>query len=373
MSIVFAHDHKFRRINGKLYSPGGLPNDVFTRYTSVFGEVTVIARIITEEKDNAKYSQITNNKVTILDRSALSNAIREADGVIARLPSLIGLLAIREAKKQKKSYLVEVVGCAWDAYWNYGCKGKIVAPIAFLLMKAQVRKAPFVVYVTNIFLQKRYPTNGLHTNCSNVNISKADVDVLDKRIKRIERGNSHYVIGTTAAIDVPYKGQRFVVDAIKLLNEKGIDCFEYQMVGGGSAESIYEYAVQSKVEKRVTALGSMPHEDVIKWLDTIDIYIQPSLSEGLPRALIEAMSRGLPCIGTNAGGIDELIEKKYIIPAKRQGSIGKQIGAAIEEICRPDEMVRQAKINFNRANSLYISSIIEQNRQSIFFKFKSQF
>ena len=39
----------------------------------------------------------------------------------------------------------------------------------------------------------------------------------------------------------------------------------------------------------------------------MDIYIQPSLTEGLPRALIEAMSRGLPCLASRAGGIPELL------------------------------------------------------------------
>ena len=43
-----------------------------------------------------------------------------------------------------------------------------------------------------------------------------------------------------------------------------------------------------------------------------DIYIQPSYQEGLPRAMIEAMSIGMPCIGSDAGGICELLNRKYI-------------------------------------------------------------
>lgn len=372
MSIVFAHDHKFRRINGMIYSPGGLPNDVFSRYTKVFGEVTVIARVLEEEAENPKYSQITDEKVKILEKDSLSTAIREADGVIARLPSTIGSLAVREAKKQNKPYLVEAVGCAWDAYWNYGIKGKIIAPIAFILMRVQVKQAPFVIYVTNQFLQKRYPTKGRQTNCSNVNISKADEEVLKNRIEKIHSENSPIVIGTTAAIDVPYKGQRFVMDALKVMGN-GQRSYKYQMVGAGDNSWLAEYAKQLELEMQVETLGSMPHVKVLDWLDTIDIYIQPSLQEGLPRALIEAMSRGLPCIGTNAGGTGELLEKQYIISTKKKDQIGSSIATALEKISLPVEMKRQAKRNFLEANTNYIDTIIEKKRTEIFTEFKNSF
>ena len=47
-------------------------------------------------------------------------------------------------------------------------------------------------------------------------------------------------------------------------------------------------------------------------LDRSDLYIQPSNQEGLPRATIEAMSRALPCVVSNAGGLPELINHKHV-------------------------------------------------------------
>ena len=47
-------------------------------------------------------------------------------------------------------------------------------------------------------------------------------------------------------------------------------------------------------------------------LDACDIYIQPSKQEGMPRSVIEAMARGCLCIGTNVGGMPEIISEQYL-------------------------------------------------------------
>lgn len=68
----------------------------------------------------------------------------------------------------------------------------------------------------------------------------------------------------------------------------------------------------NNVADQIKIIGQMPHDKVFTWLDSIDIYAQPSRQEGLPRAMIEAMSRGIPCIGAKTAGIPELIDNKYI-------------------------------------------------------------
>ena len=79
------------------------------------------------------------------------------------------------------------------------------------------------------------------------------------------------------------------------------------------------------VEEQVKILGPMPHNEVFKWLETIDLYVQPSRQEGLPRALIEAMSRGVPAFGARTGGIPELLDEDFIF---------SNTNSNIDEICR---------------------------------------
>lgn len=368
MKLLFAHDHKFRMIQGKIYSTGGLSDDALIRYTKTFGKITVLSRIIKEENTQKKYSEITNKDVTVKDGFALSRKqlieeVKKADCIVSRMPSFLGLKVIKIAKKLNKPYLVEVVGCPWDSLWNHSLKGKIIAPYMTIATKLIVKKSPDVLYVTNEFLQKRYPTNGNKVNCSNVALTEFDDLVLERRINKINNRGNKIIIGTTAAIDVKYKGQYYIIKALSELKKQGIVNYEYQLVGGGD-QSYLKAAIQKlDVEEQVKILGPMPHNEVFKWLETIDLYVQPSRQEGLPRALIEAMSRGVPAFGARTGGIPELLDEDFIF---------SNTNSNIDEICRilksfnKDNMKEQAYRNYNEAKK-YDKNIIEE-RRSKFFK-----
>ena len=88
----------------------------------------------------------------------------------------------------------------------------------------------------------------------------------------------------------------------------------------------------------------MAHEQMFSWLDEMDLYIQPSLQEGLPRAVMEAMSRGLPAIGAQTGGIPELLGEEYIFQRK-----GIDVIASMLTAITPIEMERMAMRNFEKA------------------------
>lgn len=81
------------------------------------------------------------------------------------------------------------------------------------------------------------------------------------------------------------------------------------------------------IVNKVKFLGLLDIEDVNKYLEKIDIYIQPSRTEGLSRALVEAMSRGCFCIASKVGGNPELIEEKYLYNVNNPKSIVKIIKA----------------------------------------------
>jgi len=340
MKGIFFHSHKFREIDGEYYSLGGLNDDVLSRYTKYFDELIVFARILKEDSSNkSKYSKITDSKVKIYDyrkikKSIIKNTIETSDAVIVRLPCFIGLKAIRFSIQKKKKYLTEVVACAWDSYWNHGILGKILTPYIYMATRKCIKNSTNVVYVSNSFLQKRYPSKGYCIGCSDVQLKKISNDILERRLGRIknERHNKKIILGTIGAVDVKYKGQKYVINAIKKLKKEGFINIEYQIVGSGDQSYLMNKARKQGVSENISFKGSLDHDSIFDWLDTIDIYIQPSLVEGLCRSLVEAMSRGCPCIASDAGGNVELIDKKYIFHKKNVNDLCKKIKIIMNDL-----------------------------------------
>jgi glycosyltransferase involved in cell wall biosynthesis len=367
VKVTFVHDHKFRKINGRFYSPGGLSNEILSRYVYYFDNVTVVARILEEIQTKSYYSLITNPKVSITTNDDMEQRIKESNAVIIRLPSVNGYKAVHIARR-KKPYLIEVVGCTWDAYWNYGLKGKILALPAFVIMRKCVKSAPYVLYVTKNFLEKRYPTKGKYVDVSDVELKDLDEKILNVRKDKRANDGKKIILGTMAGVDVPYKGHEYVIRAIPLIEKNcGVD-IEYQMVGAGDQSRLQTIANMSGVSDKVVFLGSVAHEKIFDWLDDIDIYLQPSMLEGLSRALVEAMSRGLPCIASNRGGNSELIENTYLVSMTNKRAIPEHIARTVENLLQGENMRIQAQKNMKHAME-YERNTLNKKREDFYLKF----
>ncbi|KYG30596.1 glycosyltransferase family 4 protein [Alkalihalobacillus trypoxylicola] len=332
MKVVFAHDHVFKEsLDGNLYTAGSFNNEVWKRYLNHFDEIIVAARLDSKKVEAInKYNNFDLHQTSFLPIPSLSGpiaqfknkseaiekikkALIESDALIARLPSEIGNLSIGIAQEMGKPFAVEVVACVWDALWNYGkLQAKIYAPIAFNKMKRAIYNAPYAIYVTNDFLQERYPCSGKIENVSNVEIKDVMEASLEKRLESLNLPKEKYNIGMIGNLNNRIKGWDIALKAIGILNKKGID-FQFHILGDGNKEKWNDMARSLGVDDKLTFTGVLPSgEPVFNWLDKIDVYIQPSFQEGLPRAVIEAMSRGCPVVGSAAGGIPELIDNSCI-------------------------------------------------------------
>ncbi|WHY33854.1 glycosyltransferase [Cytobacillus firmus] len=281
------------------------------------------------------------------------------DRVATKAPSLILGFTVRLAKKYKVPLLVEMVGCPWDALWHHSYKGKLYAPIIWMKTKKFIRNSPYVLYVTNQFLQKRYPSKGNTLGCSDVSLPLLDGStILERRLNRINQNNNDrpFIIGTVGSVSVKYKGQQYVIKAISSLNKQGYN-FEYHLVGGGEKKYLMEIAKKYGVENQVKFLGSLPHDRVFEFLDGLDIYIQPSKTEGLPRSLVEAMSRGCPALGTKTGGIPELLTE---VDTFKSGEV-TQIIKLLKKMDK-DTMSKMTKRNFEKAKEYDRDFLMKKRR-----------
>lgn len=380
MQIFIATDVRITICSEKIYAFGKY-STILRRYYNAFGSIVLCARFENVEEIASGYDDISDIVVSVIKIPSLYNmllnkckkemmdAIRNCDLVVCRCPSIPAYKAADCAKEAGKPYFTECMGDPWDAYWNHGITGKLIAPYMFFKMKSVVKKADYALYVTNEFLQHRYPTNGSSIAASNVLVEDTDSAILEKRLEKIKSMKStEMVLMTTAAVNVRHKGQQYVIKAIPGLNKAGIRV-KYYLVGEGDQDYLRRVAEKYNVTDQVIFLGRRPLSKVFELLDETDIYVQPSLQEGLPRSVIEAMSRGCIAVGARTAGIPELLEPQYVV--KRKGV--KELESVLIDICRSSEetKIANAKRNFAEAKG-YDTKVLDKKRNAYYEKIKAQ-
>lgn len=377
MKIFIASDLRATVCNGRIFL-ASQHYYIIKRYHEAFGSCTLCSRVLhqgatdklmdaTELIDEVIEVKSLGQSLSPAFLKRIESAVTAADLVIARLHSIVGMRVLDYAHKQGKKCFAELMGDAWDGLWNHGLVGKLIAPYVFLMTKKVTWNADYALYVTNEFLQKRYPCKNPSVAASNVQLVEVSDDVLNKRTERIWACDTKNIrLMTTAAVDVRYKGQEFVIKAIPLLNKAGIRV-QYLLVGGGEQAYLKETARICGVEDQVVFVGRLPLTEVFDLLDTVDIYIQPSLQEGLPRSVIEAMSRGCPAIGARTAGIPELLSPECVVRRKS----AKDIAETIIRIANQDKMTELAKRNFEEAKE-YRNSVLNARREAYFSRIKAE-
>ena len=354
METTFFHDTRFIYDGKDYYTRGPLNQEKFNEYMKYFGNMTVVSRQEDSEGKNKVFAVSKNkiqgvNFITVNSNykgmiKKVKERVKNTEFAIVRLPSFIGITAIHYLRKYNKKYMIEMVGCAFDAFWNYGSiQGKMIAPIMYILNRYYIKKADNVLYVSNEFLQKRYPNRKNNIGCSDVNIDTISEEILEKRIKKIEnkKENDIIKIGLIGSLNVKYKGHEIAIKAISKLKDKYN--IELHFLGAGDKENWKKLIKKYDVEKSIMFDGTLPSgQEVYNWLDNLDIYIIPSLQEGMPRALIEAMSRACPCVGNKVGGITELLEKDMLID-KKYNQLAKKLENLLDD---KEKMKNEAFHNF---------------------------
>jgi len=307
------------------------------RYLPYFGELTVVTRVKFEDKfsiDNNAMLQIVNGEKVFVNpindykkvsdslfsyfriKEEMRTIIEQSDFVIIRMPSILGFFAIKECKNLSKDYLVELVADPWDGYYYHTKKsGKILAPFMYIKTKKIVSKSNNVLYVTRDFLQKRYPSKGKHT----IGVSDAVIDSpnesfvmsnINRRVLNIQNGNIRF--GLVGNYDLRTKGQDIAIKAIHKSNLNK-DNLKLELVGSGNSNYLENIIKEYNCSKNVLFIGTKKAgNEMFEWMDSLDVLLIPSYQEGLPRVVLEAMSRGLLVIGSSAGGIYKLISKEFI-------------------------------------------------------------
>ena len=352
MKVAFFHDSIFIKKDDCYYTSGTLINTLFDFYSNYFDKISIVTRYkeynTTLNKYITKENLVDNMNVhfncvnsyfasfRIIKKEVLSNDI-----LIIRCHSFIGVIAAFYARKYKKKYIVESVSCAWDCLWNHSFLGKLAAPIMYVLTKRVIKKAYATTYVSSAFLQKRYPTYGKSLACSDVLLEESIPFSIDKKTQNFH--NRTINIANIANLDMKYKGQKYLIKAVYNLINQGYNIKLY-LIGGGIGISLKKMVIQLNISKNVVFKGILSHNQIFEILKTIDIYVQPSIAESHGRVILEAMNEGCIVVGSNVGGIPELIEDKNVFK-KRSCSELEEI---LKRIINNDDLKKDYLYSLNK-------------------------
>ncbi|MCJ8498596.1 glycosyltransferase family 4 protein [Chryseobacterium salipaludis] len=293
----------------------------WARYLQVFNHVIVIARVSAKVVDRApnvegegvsifpledfqglKETAITYRKTYLRIQQLLLNLNHAA--ILLRLPGTIGNIVASLCIKNNLKYSVELVG---DPYEVFRAKDnllfKALAYYQKIKLRNIIRNSSGVSYVTQYYLQNVYPCAGYQTHYSSIQLNRSFLQV------KQQSSNSKLLLIGVGSLEFRYKGVDVLLHALKMLKDENID-FSLVWLGDGKLLSEYQgLANRLELDDKIKFEGSVDNALIPKYLAANNIFVMPSLSEGLPRALIEAMASSLICIGSNVGGIPELLSK----------------------------------------------------------------
>lgn len=321
--LAYIYDHVFYEHRGLIYSSGAFTVDTWSRFDA-WDEIQVFAFICPVESasglnrassPNIKFENIHRPTESVfhllLSRWIFKREIKDkilmCDDVVLRVPGEASFIIAGILNQLDRPYGLEVVGCPWDAYWNQGMIGKLLAFSRYRLMKRIVFNASAAVYVTSDFLQKRYPCNSMNTSISNVELGAYDPN------NRLKQNKAYINISHIGNYNVKYKGHNILIKAIAELPKDVQKRIRIYFIGSGSSYRLKKLIGKYDIKSKIIFTGKLKlGVEVYQYLNSSDLYIQTSYQEGLPRAVIEAMNARCFVIASSAGGTYELIPSNYI-------------------------------------------------------------
>lgn len=376
MKCVIALDGRFVLSKGKPASHHLTYERFWKRYLDVFDSVTVLGRLFPIEDSTSmpiegpgvSFAPMPSYigpvqyvlKLQELKRKVRSVCSEESTSAFIIRNSSIGALTIQELKKKSMPYGIEVVSDPYDVL----APGAIEHPLRPFFqwyeprrLREQCAEACAASYVTQYALQRRYPPSQDAFSTHYSSIQLPDTAIVD--VPKSPPTNNKFVLVAVGSLAQLYKAPDILIDAIAVCVEKGLD-LELIWVGDGTHRS----QLESQAEKlglgdRIHFLGQLPAGDAVRaQLDRADLFVLPSHQEGLPRATIEAMARGLPCIGSTVGGFPELLPAEDLVPPGDVASLAEKISEVVSD---PERMARMAARNLDKAKD-YREETLRQRR-----------
>jgi glycosyltransferase involved in cell wall biosynthesis len=138
----------------------------------------------------------------------------------------------------------------------------------------------------------------------------------DQKAERASLGlPSERAILLTVANLVSQKGQIYLLEAMKTITKARKDVLLIIVGGGELYARLRQRTRDFQIDSNVVFVGPKAHDEIRAWMNACDLFVLPSIEEGSPTVITEAMACGKPTVASDVGGVSDLIgdEKQGIL------------------------------------------------------------
>jgi phosphatidyl-myo-inositol dimannoside synthase len=344
--LVVTTDYRFARTaDGRIWTQLSNDSSFWDHQYSSFEAITVVARVGYVAVPPPGASEVTSESVSFFAIPEIrtpvalvlrapgvlwrmNNLLRGTPVVIAVLPGIVGFLVAMRCALSRRPYAVEVIAEPSAVFGVARVGGRMRLVYGFVVtrgLRLACRHAYGIAYVTDELLQRLYPgrTDAIQGSYSLIALAELEPE------PRAPNAGSRLI--TVGSLEQRYKGVEDLLRALDLLVDE-YPAATLTIVGDGRYRPELESLTSELgLERHVVFAGAVKHEEVLRLLADADLFVLASHTEGMPRALIEAMSEGLPCVATAVGGIPELLPASLLVPPRRPEDLARCLSQVLSD------------------------------------------
>lgn len=374
--VLLVTDHVFIKHDENIYDNFIFNNEFFIDYLDVFDSIYLAARYSTYGfNHNSQLLNIKNIEIVDLKsdqgvkrlfnqsriKHTLEKVLQKIDVVIIRIPSIFGIIAAELSAKHNIKYLFEFIGDPDDMYLysNGVIKKNLLKPYSKHLKKVYTKIISNSFggsFVSKLLKEKYVISPGNYHVISSIRLKKESIlepkDIFKDELCLITIGSLQ-----------PIKGHDLLIKALSVLRKKD-HRISLKIIGEGPDRSRLEGIIHDlNMIEYVNLTGHVSSRvEINRFLHESDLFVLASLSEGMPRVILEAMSQGLPCIGSRVGGIPEILTKDQIFDSGNYLSIA----CKLEEILNNRKLLLKYAKHSNVVVNLYTIEKLSSMRQELY-------
>jgi len=369
--IAVALEHRFYSFQGALYTKLAFSYDYWRDYLCYFDNVKIIARVKIVDTLEADFVRVDGPQVEFVSFPYYVGPKQ----FLRLIPNLL-LSSYRITKNHshfllrsgnitnllwpfliimRRPYIREYPGNIKEGitgFAGHSRKMKFVAGISEYFAKIQAKFSRANGFVSE-YCRKLYSSDKPSFVFSSFRLS----EIKTRKISYASTEQCFRVISVGRL--EKEKGHIDLVYAISSLIKNRNSNIQLHIIGDGSQLNILR-TLATRLNVNILLHGAITDRHVLfDLLATADVFVIPSHTEGMPRALLEAMAIGLPCVGAAVGGIPEVLPQKFLFPPYDPNSLSKLLYDVLS-----DENLRisMGKQNLELMNSSFDTDAVNSRK-----------